>query len=280
MHFLNNIRRHILSIIYYIRKKTPVRIHRIIGGKIKKTNFLKMLFGLPFGVIYSTHKKNYSRIIILKRKANPSTINVLDTSALDAYQEIFLEQAYEKYNKIKKGNVILDIGANVGIFSIKAAKAVGDEGKVIAIEPEPKNIKILNENLKNFKNIIIIPKAVGNSSGKVDFLIGIHSGSHKINSQIRKKSNEKIIKVPIEKIDNLVRELNLEKVNFLKIDVEGWELEVLKGAESSLEIIEFMAIASYHTEDERKLITEFLDCHHFKFLNDGEFTFAWNKIFL
>lgn len=280
MSFLTYFRRGILDIIYYIRRITPVRIHRIIGTKIKGTNFLKILFSLPFGVIYCTYKKNYSRIIILKRRANPSTINVLDTSALDAYQEIFLEQAYEKYKRMKEGDVILDIGANIGVFSIKAAKAVGKSGRVIAIEPEPKNVKIFNENLKNFKNIIIIPKAVGNSSGKVNFLIGIHSGSHKINSHLRKKSTEKIITVPIEKIDNLVRELNLEKVNFLKIDVEGWELEVLKGAEYSLEMIEFMAIASYHTEDERKLITEFLDRHHFKFLNDGEFTFAWNKKYL
>jgi len=276
---LTNFRRHILDIIYYIRKITPVRIHRIIGSKIKKANILKILFSLPFGVIYSTYKKNYSRIIILKRKANPSTINVLDISALDAYQEIFLEQVYEKYNRMKEGDVILDIGANIGIFSIKAAKAVGESGKVIAIEPEPKNIKILNENLRNLKNILIIPKALGNSSGKTNFLIGIHSGSHKINTHIRKESTEKIISVPIEKIDNLIGELNIKKINFLKMDVEGWELEVLKGAEGSLDLIEFMVIASYHTKNERKLITDFLDHHHFKFLNDGEFTFAWNKKF-
>ena len=270
-------RRSILDIIYYIRRSTPVRIHRIIGAKIKKTSFLKILFSLPFGVVYSTQKKSFSRIIILKGRANPSTINVFDTSALDAYQEIFLEQAYEKYNRMKEGDVVLDVGANVGIFSIKAAKAVGDVGRVIAIEPEPKNINILKENLKKFKNVAIIPKALGSSSGKIDFSIGIHSGSHKVYTNSKKNSSEKIITVPIEKIDNLVRELNLEVIDFLKMDVEGWELEVLKGAENSLDIIRFMVIASYHTENERKLITDFLKSHHFKFINDGEFTFAWNK---
>jgi len=213
----------------------------------------------------------------LKPDAIPPTINVYDLSAVDAYRESIIENAYEKYNKIKSNDIVVDLGANIGIFSMKAANRVGEKGKVIAIEPEPKNIKLLKENTKYFKNVIIIPKAAGNSSGKIELTIGIHSGAHYINATAENKSKNRKILIQIDTIDNLFKELGLEIIDFFKIDIEGWEFEALKGAINSIRKIKFFAIASYHTKDGRMLITKFLESHNFKIINDGEFTHAWNK---
>lgn len=277
MNVLSNIRKDLLEIIFSIRRIIPKRIHRKIGKKIKKKNYLITLFSLPYGLIFTSYKRKYSRIIILKHKTFPSTINVIDLSAVEAYREIMIENAYEKYNKIKANDVVFDLGANIGIFSIKAASIVGENGKIIAIEPEPKNVKILKENTKNFKNVMVIPKAAGNSSGEIELTMGVHSGAHYINPIVKKEAKNKRISIEIDTIDNYIKDLGLEIIDFFKIDIEGWEYEALKGAENSLNKIKFLVVASYHTINEQVIITEYLKSHNFKIINDGEFTHAWNK---
>lgn len=278
MNFIMIIRKNVINIIFYIRRIIPKPIHRRIGKKIKKKNYLTTLFSLSYGLIFLAYKKYHSRIVILKRDAFPSTINVVDISAVEAYREIMIENAYEKYHKIKSNDTVFDLGANIGIFSIKAAKRVGEKGKVIAVEPEPINIKLLKENTKYFNNVIIIPKAAGNTSGEIELTIGIHSGAHYINTIAENKSNNQKILIQIDTIDNLIKELGLEIIDFFKIDIEGWEYEALKGAVNSIQKIKFLVIASYHTKDGKMLVTEFLKNHNFKIINDGEMTYAWNKL--
>ncbi len=223
--------------------------------------------------------KTYPRLIPLRKKIYPIPINILDISSLDAFWEIFIGKNYEKYNKIKSGDLVLDIGGNVGIFTIKAAQVVGDKGKVIVIEPEPNNVKLIKENTKIFNNVTIIPKAVGSKSGKVELLIGKHSGSHSIYTEDDYSPNDKIISIQIDLLDNICKELTLNLIDFIKIDVEGWELEVLKGAINSLEKIKFFTIASYHSKEIRSQLTKFLENNNFKVINDGGLTHAFNNLY-
>jgi FkbM family methyltransferase len=270
-----------LEITYIIRRKIPKRIHRIIGNQIKRKTILKNLFSLPYGIIISKQSKNYFRLIPLRKKLYNLPIIILDIQTVDVFFEVFIEESYEKYNRVKSGDVVIDIGANIGMFTIKAACSAGINGKIIAIEPEPKNIKVFKENIRPFKNVILIPKAAGSYSGKIDLMIGIHSGSHRIDIHDDENIFEKKkITVPLETLDNIVKDQNIDIINFVKIDVEGWELEVLKGAINTLEKIKFFAIASYHKKEDNLLISEFLRNYNFKVINDGKETYAWNKKFL
>lgn len=270
----------IVDLIFTLRRIIPKRIHRIIGREIKKKKILNLLFGLLYGIYLSRRSNNIIKLIPLTKKLLLPSILVYDLPSIDTYWEIFIEKSYEKYNDIKAGDTVLDIGANIGMFTIKAAKIAGDAGKIIAFEPEPKNIKLLKENTKNLKNVLIIPKAIGNISGKIELLVHPSSGAHFIVSDLNPDPEDKIIMVQIEKLDKIFEELDLDIVDFVKIDIEGWEMEALKGAVNSLKKIKFFSIASYHTENQKSEITELLKSNNFKVINDGEKTYAWNLKFI
>jgi len=165
------------------------------------------------------------------------------------------------------------------MFAIKAAKNVGNSGKIIAFEPEPRNIVLLKENTKHLKNILIVPKALGNKSGNLELLIHRTSGAHFIAQDFNPDPDDKMIMVQIEKIDTIFEELELDIVDFVKIDIEGWEMEALRGAMSSLKKIKFFSIASYHTKNQKFEITDFLESKNFKVISDVEKTYAWNLRF-
>lgn len=269
-----------LNIIYSLRRMIPKRIFKIISAIIKKKKIFNLFLCLPYGILPVSISTNEIYFIPLIRKTLSKPIKVLEISYIDLYWEVFINKSYEKYLKIKPGDIVLDIGANIGMFTIKAAKNAGEKGKVIAIEPEPNNVKILKENCRSFKNIKIIPYAVGNSSGQIELTIGIHTGGHYIEPDINKRANQKTISVHIEKIDNIVKNLKLDVIDFVKIDVEGWEIETLKGAINSLGKIKFFSIASYHTENEQIQITYFLKSRNFNVISDRDKTYAWNKKYL
>jgi len=91
-----------------------------------------------------------------------------------AFYQVFVEKTYPNLiSKINKGDIVIDAGANIGMFSIMASILVGKTGKVIAIEPEPENLKILKRNveLNNINNMIIINKALFSKSGeRINFI--------------------------------------------------------------------------------------------------------------
>ena len=110
-------------------------------------------------------------------------------------------------------------------------------------------------------------------------MIGLHSGSHTVNQHDSNIPIKEKIVVPIDTLDNIAREQNIKIIDFIKIDVEGWELEVLKGATNIMKKTKFFSIAAYHNEEDNLLIAEFLRKHNFKFINDRKEIYAWNKNF-
>jgi FkbM family methyltransferase len=127
-------------------------------------------------------------------------------------------------NLIQKGDIIFDVGAHHGFYTILMALWTGSEGKVIAFEPSVHNFKILQKNIEmnNLKNVILINKAVGSSDEKVSI-------SDDRNATVIKKRTF-LQEVEMTFLDQF---LNYTP-NFIKIDVEGYETEVLKGAEKIL----------------------------------------------
>lgn len=146
---------------------------------------------------------------------------------------------------VKRGDTFLDIGANIGYFSLLARTLIGPTGKIYSFEPEPKNYDYLLKNIKvNKWDFEAMNVAVGDMNGDIDlFKCPYDSGHHTIQqdkgiTEYRKRSwlrfftPHKIerLKVPIVRIDNRI----IMPVNVVKIDVEGSELEVLKGMKNLL----------------------------------------------
>ena len=129
------------------------------------------------------------------------------------------------------GMVVVDIGANVGYFSLLAADLVGPAGTVYAVEPEPQNNAILRKNvhLNSYSNVRVIEKAVSNRTGPVQlFLSALDNGSHSI-SDAAARGVAGDVQVAATTLDDLLEDEGWPKVDLVKIDVEGAEMLVLEG---------------------------------------------------
>ena len=150
-------------------------------------------------------------------------------------------------DNIKEGDIVIDVGANIGYYTLIFAQLVGASGKVFAFEPEPKNFEILKKNIEvnNYQNIIAEQKIVSDESGMVKLFIA-EKGivGHRLQ---QKTDSQKFIEVESILLDNYLKNLNLsEKINFIKIDVEGAEVKVLEGSKIMIE-----------KSDQLKIFTEF-----------------------
>ena len=138
-----------------------------------------------------------------------------------------------------EGDIVVDVGAHIGKYTIIASKRVGTTGKVIAIEAHPGNHEILNSNIKlnRLTNVISLNYAVYSKETIIKLFLPDEKSNHTIYNtliQTRAKDEEKFVEVNADTLDNLLQRNGISnaEVNWLKIDVEGAELEVLKGAQA------------------------------------------------
>jgi FkbM family methyltransferase len=165
---------------------------------------------------------------------------------LDKDLEI-MQGYFEKYTP-KKADIVLDCGSYVGCFTIIASKLVGAKGKVIAFEPDATSYRKLlaNIELNKLTNVKAINKGVFDKNSKKEFYERTSRGS----SFVFESEGMLTKSVDVTTIDNVVKELNLEKIDFIKMDVEGAELQALKGTEKILKTLKpNLAIATYHIID-------------------------------
>lgn len=124
------------------------------------------------------------------------------------------------------GQTFVDIGANIGYFSLLASKCVGVNGRVYAIEASPAVLPMLAANVAGRENVEIVNSAVGERKGDTDFYLTedyVNSGVS-LNPFL---SDAKKINIPIDTLDDLLGEID---VDFIKCDVQGDEIAVLNGA--------------------------------------------------
>lgn len=149
--------------------------------------------------------------------ANPNQLSYYD------------EEIIRKY--LKKGDCVIDIGANIGSFTVMSAALVGESGKILSIEADPRTFSFLSENvtLNKLNNVKIVNCAIGDEVGEVCFTQKKYDSDNFI---VDKKvaENDTII-VPMSKLDNVN---NFEQVDLLKVDVEGFEKFIFLGAENTL----------------------------------------------
>lgn len=135
---------------------------------------------------------------------------------------------------LKKEDIFIDIGANVGLYSLIASQAVGKEGLVIAFEPAPTTFNRLLENksLNNLNNIQARNCGLSDELGELNFYIS-DNGFDAWNSFSPSADNklQKKITVSVSTLDCELQHIDKAKIKLVKIDVEGWEKFVLKGGE-------------------------------------------------
>lgn len=138
---------------------------------------------------------------------------------------------------LKAGDTFIDIGSNIGFFSLYASQIVGNSGKIYAFEPTPTTYERLLENisLNSFSNIEALNLALSNKVGEAIFNIS-NNGHDAWNSfaEINQIKLQDKIKVKVEKLDTFIENFKLGQIALIKLDVEGWEKYVLEGANSLL----------------------------------------------
>jgi len=138
---------------------------------------------------------------------------------------------------VKPGMMVLDIGAHRGFHTLRLSQSVGRNGRVVAIEPSPRDAQRLRLHLKiNFcRNVEVVECAIGEQDGKAD-LYTVPTNS--VLNSLRPPDTElgsSPIEVRLRKLDSVLSETKIGSVDFVKLDVEGGELYVLRGAGNLLE---------------------------------------------
>ena len=179
-------------------------------------------------------------------------------------------------NIIKSGYNVIDIGANIGYFTLLLAKLVGTRGIVYSIEPEPRNFLLLRRNiqLNDYRNVILEKKAISNKKGEISFLLSTESCPRiTLESNL---NNENMIFVETIPLDNYFQE-NID-INFIKMDIEGAEYHAVKGMSNLIEqnktltmVSEFYPELLRMLEVEPSEYLELLSSHGFHFYNINEY---------
>jgi FkbM family methyltransferase len=136
---------------------------------------------------------------------------------------------------LKSGSTFIDVGGNKGDFALLAARKAGESGKVLCIEPEPNNCLWIRRSveLNGYRNVTLFELALSDTNGEANLYLGQKSGFHTLLGDLQGQ-HPGVITVRTTTLDYLLSQLHLERVDMIKIDVEGAELQVLKGAQRTL----------------------------------------------
>ncbi len=137
------------------------------------------------------------------------------------------------------GMTVVDVGANEGLYTLFAARRVGPAGRVIAVEPSSRERTLLEANLarNRLRNVTVVPHALADAAGVAELQIAPRQhGGHNTLGQFVYEGDTAVAreKVTVETLDDLVARLGLDRVDMVKIDVEGAELKFLSGGRTLL----------------------------------------------
>lgn len=168
---------------------------------------------------------------------------------------VFLTYCLKQYEygdicKVKEGDYVIDGGACFGDSALYFADLAGKNGKVFSFEFVENNIEIFNKNLdlnpKHKKRIELIERPIGKNS--TDKLYGTDNGP---GSSISTEYSENSKEYTTMSIDDMVEQKNVEKIDFIKLDIEGSEVDTLQGAEKTIKKFRpKLAISIYHKDDD------------------------------
>ena len=214
----------IIKILFYFYQKGK----NLLGGRgLTKYSFIRKVKNYSHSYLQTDHAEVFGNKLFLNKKGLALSISHYGT-----YEKL---EAKIMEEKIKVGNITVDVGANIGLHTLNMARIVGNTGRVFAFEPDPSNFEILRKNVKinNYQNIILEQKACADKYGRTTLYQSDHPGMHRVFPQTKQAKGQ--VQVELTSLDKYFIDSNLaDKINFIKIDVEGLEFSVLKGMKNIL----------------------------------------------
>jgi FkbM family methyltransferase len=192
----------------------------------------------------------------------PASTDIYLTGGKSHFSEIKLARFLIQH--LETDHSFLDIGAHYGYFTLLATKLIGAKGTILAFEASPETYQILEQNLSKFNNVQTFQALVSNHTDAQDFYVfpNLYSEYNSFgvdaykNEAWFKKYPPNKIKIPSIRIDDLIKEKNIHP-DFIKIDVEGAEYEVLLGLQTYLDqfcptlMMEYLAAAQNNSEHKK-----------------------------
>jgi FkbM family methyltransferase len=163
-------------------------------------------------------------------------LNIFPKTDTGVERSIYYTGTYEKAilalfpHFLSQGSVFIDIGANIGLMTLQAANLVGQSGKVYAFEPNPQTLNILQKNitLNEVNNVTVCSSALGQESGKARLYANWHINRGGA-SLIKTERENDSIEIDVIRFDNFYKENIRTDISLIKMDVEGFEMDVLIG---------------------------------------------------
>ncbi len=146
---------------------------------------------------------------------------------------------------VGRGDTVVDVGANIGYNAVYAAMRVGRSGRVVAVEPTPDNLRVLERNLAaaGASNVAVVRAAAGRERGpRALYVRGETSAVNSLFEQSCYARVTEVLEVPVERLDDLVE----DAPRLVKIDVEGAELDVLEGMPRLLGAPRLALVVEWH----------------------------------
>lgn len=205
-------------------KKASLEIYKAVratfgGYDIERFYPVRVVHGL----LIKNLKSDFA--IVLGHKMFLDSKDSLDLSINGIFEEYETELVRKE---IKRGNVVLDIGANIGYYTLIFAKLVGEDGKVFAFEPDPTNFALLKKNIEinGYKNVVLVQKAVSDKSGKIKlYLSESNEADHRIYDS---RDGRKFVEIEGVKLDDYFKNYD-GKIDFIKMDIQGAEGRAVQG---------------------------------------------------
>jgi len=254
------------------KQKFDIIVKHISHIPLCKPLFYLAYYLLSEGMIVQP-KENFIWLVRLFGGSKWFTPHLND--AIGHINVIWREGIYDRY-KPRKGHVVIDAGAHIGIYTVKASKKVGRKGIILAIEPHPVNFECLKKNLKlnNCTNVIAVNAALASTYGETTLSVDDHSVGH---STTLKRSNRSL-SVHTITLDQLIEDVKLTNIDLIKANVEGAMLDFLKGAEKTLALSRPKIVAEVgHYSTEKEEVIRFLADYDFIISTEGDILYAETK---
>ena len=218
-----------MNILKRIRAKLQLwyKFYKVVA------NFYTVLWYRAVGLFRLNKIIRYDAFVFLKNGTRLYYGNLVDKSTVPAVVEVWQEQVYTPAGfSIEPTDIVFDIGANIGNFSLFAAQRT--HGLIYAFEPMPQNFAALQRNiqLRNGSNIVPVGKAVTGRDGSVTMHVSDVSSAHSVTHELFGRG--KTLEVPCVTLDTFCRENRVPRIDFLKIDCEGAEFEIILGLSEDL----------------------------------------------
>jgi FkbM family methyltransferase len=176
-------------------------------------------------------------------------MNGESTLAYILAEQTWISEASPK-DVVRPGDVVIDVGAHIGTFDDDALRR--GASKCILIEPDPVNVECIRRNFPREiaeGKIVIVPEGAWSSRSTLEFSEGV--GNSGTGSFVLHEQGARMISVPVRPLDEMLSELGLGRINYIKMDIEGAEREALKGAAGTLlRWKPVLMLDSYHRSDD------------------------------